>query len=162
MNGGVTRRQLSQQASGFRPEEFSSRSLQEGLQSGEGTDGDVMLSPCSPTRSLARSLASHHLAGADDPVYPSGADGAHSCTALLPGPGRALLCPFSFPWTAVRSQPLSVRQALLLATHGPRLVLMPRFLPSPYARYAHTHTQANPCTYTQASARARTGMSDTS
>lgn len=88
------------------------------------------------------------------PVYPSGADGARCCTALLPGPGRALLCPFSFPWTAVRSQPLSVRQALLLTTHGPRLVLMPRFLPSPYARYAHTHKQTRVRTHKPALAHA--------
>lgn len=155
---------------GFRPAAggafLTLPSLQEGLRSGEGPSGEAMLSPCSPTR-LAHSLASHHLAGADDPVYPTGADGAYSCTALLPGPGRALLCPFFSPLpgpasAAVRSQPLSVRQALLLATHGPRLVLMPGFLPSPYAPYAHTHTRANTCTYTRASARARTGMSDTS
>lgn len=97
--GGATRRQLSQQAGGFRPEEFPPPlpSLQEGLQSGEGTDGDVMLSPRSPTRSLARSLASHHLAGADDPRLSLGCRWRTLlyCTPAWSWPCPAL--PFFFP-----------------------------------------------------------------
>lgn len=79
------------------------------------------------------------------PIYPSGADGTLPCAWSWPCPALFL------DWQrVVRSQPLSVRQALLLQTHGPRLILVPRFLRSPYAQpcrhlsahaSTHTHTQ---------------------
>lgn len=95
------------------------------------------------------------------PIYPSGADGTLPCAWSWPCPALFL------DWQrVVRSQPLSVRQALLLQTHGPRLILVPRFLRSPYAQpcrhlsaHASTHTHThNKCIWTHT----HTGMSDTS
>lgn len=66
------------------------------------------------------------------PIYPSGADGILPCSWSWPCPALCL------DWQrVVRSQPLSVRQALLLQTHGPRLILVPRFLLPPYAQPCH-------------------------
>lgn len=68
-----------------------------------------------------------------------GADGVAPCAWSWPCPA-----PFLDWHRVVRSQPLSVRQALLLQTPAPRLILMPRFLNSPYAQLClHLSARAN-------------------
>lgn len=82
------------------------------------------------------------------PIYPSGAVGILFCACSWP-----CLALFLDWQCVVRSQPWSLRQGLLPQTHGPRLVLMPRFLWSPYAQpclhfSTLAHTQ-NKCIKTQ-------------
>lgn len=124
------------------------------LQVVQGSKDETWRSLHAGLGSLDRSL--FHLAGSDDPFIPPMQMVDHLVH-------ESWLCPALFlDWQClVRSQPLSVRQALLPQTHALCLVLMPRFRCSPYAQpclcfNTHTHTDTHVYKGTH------TGMSDTS
>lgn len=84
----------------------------------------------------------YHLARSDDPFIPPMQMVYYLVHESWPCPAL-----FLERQCLVRSQPLSVRQALLPKTHAQCLVLMPRFRCSPYAQpclhfhtHSHTHT----------------------
>ena len=101
---------------------------------------------------LDRSL--YHLARSDGPFIPLMQMVYYLVHQSWPCPALFL------DWQClVRSQPFSVRQALLPQTHAQCLVLMPRFRCSPYAQpclHFNTHTRTHIYKGTH------TGMSDTS